>query len=74
MLVTQAVADALDAGGQTAWRDAHGIASHLGIDVKTVHNRTGPNVTDPIPFHSLPPGGRKRFHIREVDEWLLKRG
>jgi hypothetical protein len=56
------------------WRDAAGIAEHLGVKPQTVQNRTGPNVPpeDRIPFHRLP-GGEKRFYVPEVDEWLLGR-
>jgi hypothetical protein len=57
------------------WRDANGIAAYLGMDVKTIHALTGPNAIGPesLPYHRLTEGGRKRFHIGEVDEWLLGR-
>jgi hypothetical protein len=55
------------------WKDAKGIAAHLGVSDKTVQNLTGPNVPDPIPFHRPPTPtgkpGRKRFYVPEVDEW-----
>lgn len=58
---------------QSPWRSAKGIAEHLGFTEKTVHNLTGPQADDPIPFHRLTPAGEKRFHIAEVDAWLLQR-
>ena len=55
------------------WMDAHQVAERLGLKVKSVHNRTGPTAENPIPFHRLSAGGEKRFHVDEVDEWLLGR-
>ena len=55
------------------WRDAAGIAEHLGVSPKTVQNLSGPSVADPIPFHRLTPNGEKRFHVPTVDAWLLRR-
>jgi hypothetical protein len=59
-------------GEHNVWLDAKGLAEHLGVSEKTVHNRTAPNVENPIPYHSLTPGGRKMFHRGEVDEWLRR--
>jgi hypothetical protein len=69
------VASAVERASQKSngWLDAAGIAEHLGVSEKTVHNRTGPNVADPIPCHTLTPGGRKMFDRAEVDEWLRRR-
>jgi hypothetical protein len=64
---------ALVAENRSPWRDANGIADYLAVKPKTVQNLTGPNVADPIPFHRLTPGGEKRFHLAEVDEWLRRR-
>jgi hypothetical protein len=50
--------------------DARGVAVRLGLAVKSVHNMSGPNAEDAIPFHRLRANGEKRFHVDEVDEWL----
>jgi hypothetical protein len=55
------------------WRDANGIAAHIGYDEKTIHRLTGPHVRDGIPYHRLTPGGHKMFYVPEVDAWLLGR-
>jgi excisionase family DNA binding protein len=55
------------------WMDAHEVADRLRLKPKTVHNMTGPNAQNPIPFHRLSAGGEKRFHVEEVDEWLRGR-
>jgi hypothetical protein len=74
-IVTSAVEQATADGNgyQKLWLDAKELADHLGISAKTVHNRTAPSVANPIPFHTLTPGGRKMFHRGEVDEWLRRR-
>jgi hypothetical protein len=56
-------------GGPRVWLDAGELADHLGVCEKTIHNRSRPNVENPIPFHTLTPGGRKMFQREEVDDW-----
>lgn len=59
-------------GERKVWLDASELADYLGFTEKTIHNRTGPNVDNPIPCHRLTAGGEKRFHVDEVDEWLRR--
>jgi excisionase family DNA binding protein len=73
-IVTRAVERVVANGGgkRRVWLDAGQLADYLGVSEKTVQNRTGPNVENPIPYHTLTLGGQKRFHREEVDEWLRR--
>jgi hypothetical protein len=56
------------------WRTASELAEHLRVHVKTVHRLSGPKLNGTgIPFHQIGPNGEKRFHLREVDEWVRSR-
>ena len=52
------------------WLNAQEVAERLRLKPKTVHNMTGPNAKNPIPFYRLSTAGENRFHVEEVDEWL----
>jgi Helix-turn-helix domain len=71
--IERATADRHDGGVPKKWLNAADLARYLGVAPKTVQNLSGPKAVDPIPFHQLTPGGEKRFHVDEVDEWVRRR-